>query len=78
MYKHNDDRMKTKLQVREQTRQTIVRDHIEPSYIRKVKDHIRNEDCWKVTGQVFETLSKIFVAIGGIVSFSSGYYNISY
>jgi hypothetical protein len=53
----------------------IIHKFIEPAYLHEVKEAIRGKTCWKKTGQVFETMSKIFVAIGGILSFSSGYYN---
>lgn len=52
----------------------IMKEHIEPSYINDIKHMIKGKKCWKLCGQVFETLSKIFVAIGCILSFSSGYY----
>jgi len=53
----------------------IVHDLIEPFYVNDIKSIIKNKKCWKLSGQVFETISKILVAIGGIVSFSSGYFN---
>jgi hypothetical protein len=53
----------------------IVHDLIEPFYLEDIKSLIRNKKCWKLSGQIFETVSKILVAVGGIVSFSSGYFN---
>ena len=53
----------------------IVHDLIEPFYLDDIKSLIKNKKCWKRSGQIFETVSKILVAIGGIVSFSSGYFN---
>ena len=53
----------------------IVHDLIEPFYVNDIKSIIKNKKCWKLSGQVFETVSKILVAVGGIVSFSSGYFN---
>jgi hypothetical protein len=52
----------------------IVKEFIEPMYINDVKTAINEKKCWKITGQLFETISKVLVAIGGIISFSSGYY----
>ena len=52
----------------------IVKEFIEPMYINDVKNAIKEKKCWKITGQLFETMSKVLVAIGGIISFSSGYY----
>lgn len=54
----------------------IVRELVEPSYIDDIKEILKGKKCWRITGQVFETISKIFVAVGSIMSFSSGYYNI--
>lgn len=53
----------------------IVRDLIEPSYRLDIEDMINGRRCWKTTGHIFETMSKILVAIGCIFSFSSGFYN---
>ena len=53
----------------------IVKEFIEPMYVRDVSNAIKTKKCWKVTGQIFETMSKVLVAIGGIISFSSGYYS---
>lgn len=53
----------------------IVHDIIEPFYIHDITSKIRAKKCWKRTGQIFETSSKVLVAIGGIISFSSGYFN---
>jgi hypothetical protein len=52
----------------------ILKKYIEPSYIYDIKYMIKGKRRWKLCGQIFETLSKIFVAIGCILSFSSGYY----
>jgi hypothetical protein len=53
----------------------IVHELIEPFYVNDIRSIIKNKKCWKLSGQVFEAVSKILVAIGGIVSFSSGYFN---
>jgi hypothetical protein len=60
--------------VSEDIKKKIMREHVEPSYIHDIQSMIRGKRCWKLFGQFFETLSKIFVAIGCILSFSSGYY----
>lgn len=54
---------------------SIIKSIIEPSYISEISRMSSGKSCWKITGIVFETLSKISVAAGGILSFSSGYYN---
>jgi hypothetical protein len=63
------------IEVGENIKVQIMKDLIEPMYISDVKSAIKEKRCWKVTGQVFETLSKVLVAVGGIISFSSGYYS---
>ena len=63
------------IKVSENIKVHIVKEFIEPMYINDVKNSIKGKKCWKLTGQIFETMSKILVAIGGIISFSSGYYS---
>jgi hypothetical protein len=53
----------------------IVKELVEPMYINDIQSTIQGKRCWRLTGQIFETMSKVLVAIGGIISFSSGYYN---
>ena len=53
----------------------IIDEIIEPFYIHEVNAKIKAKKCWKRTGQIFETISKVLVAIGGIISFSSGYFD---
>jgi hypothetical protein len=53
----------------------IVKEYVEPAYLYDIKSMIKGKRCWKMVGQIFETFSKIFIAISGILSFSSGYYN---
>jgi hypothetical protein len=53
----------------------IVHDIIEPYYVDDIKSIMRSKKCYRLTGQIFETVSKILVAVGGILSFSSGYFN---
>jgi len=53
----------------------IINEIIEPFYIHDISSKIRNKKCWKRTGQIFETTSKVLVAVGGIISFSSGYFS---
>jgi hypothetical protein len=60
--------------IRDAVRSQIVHELIEPYYIEDIHSKIKGKRCWKKTGQIFETASKILVALGGILSFSSGYY----
>ena len=62
-------------EITDELKKQIVREHIEPSYVNEVKGHIKSKECWKISGHVFQTLSKVLVALSGILSFSSGYYN---
>jgi hypothetical protein len=53
----------------------ILNNYVEPAYKKDVVDLLHGKRCWKITGQTFETISKVFVAIGSIVSFAAGVYN---
>lgn len=57
------------------TKVEILTQHIEPAYKKDVKELIHGKRCWRITGQSFETISKVFVAIGSIISFAAGVYN---
>jgi hypothetical protein len=48
--------------------------NVENSYKIDINEMINSKTCWRRTGLTFETLSKITVAIGGVLSFSSGYF----
>ena len=53
----------------------IIKELIEPSYVSDIKFMIKSKKYWKITGEIFETMSKIMVAVGSILSFSSGYFS---
>lgn len=67
--------MHSDLQIRDIVKTKIVQELIEPSYRDDIENMINGKKCWKLSGQVFETISKILVAVGSIISFSSGYFN---
>jgi hypothetical protein len=67
--------MEENFKIRDSVKVQIVRELIEPFYLDDIKSMIRGKKCWKLSGQVFETISKVLVAVGGIISFSSGYFN---
>jgi len=67
--------MHSDLQIRDIVKTKIVQELIEPSYRDDIENMIKGKKCWKLSGQVFETISKILVAVGSIISFSSGYFN---
>jgi hypothetical protein len=56
-------------------RERVLQELIEPSYFQDVEEMVRGRRYWRIAGQKFETLSKIFVAFGGILSFSGGYFH---
>jgi hypothetical protein len=66
--------MTTDFKIRDAIKLQIVQELIEPYYIHDIESKIRGKKCWKKTAQIFETVSKVLVAVGGIISFSSGYY----
>jgi hypothetical protein len=47
---------------------------IEPSYRSEVERLLYEKKNWKKSGQVFEVSSKVFLALGSIISFSAGFY----
>jgi hypothetical protein len=63
------------LKISDDIKLKILKTYIEPSYTDDVDNLIKGKKCWRISGQIFETISKIFVAVGGIVSFSSGYFS---
>ena len=67
----------TEFRIRDTIKSQIVRELIEPYYIEDIQTKIKGKKCWKRTGQIFETTSKVLVAIGSILSFSSGYFKDS-
>jgi hypothetical protein len=67
--------MEDNFKIRDSIKVQIVHELIEPFYLDDIKSMIRGKKCWKLSGQIFETVSKVLVAVGGIISFSSGYFN---
>jgi hypothetical protein len=63
------------LKISDDIKLKILKTYIEPSYTDDVDNLIKGKKCWRISGQIFETISKIFVAVGGIISFSSGYFS---
>ena len=49
-------------------------EYIEQNYKDDIQEIIYGKKCWRRTGMSFETMSKITIAIGGVLSFSSGYF----
>ena len=68
-------KVEDKKKVSDATKIYIIEKLIEPSYKNDIKIMIKGKQCWRITGMSFETMSKIMVAVGGVLSFSSGYFN---
>jgi hypothetical protein len=66
------------LQVSDEIKDIIVRNHIEPNYVEDIRLLFKGKRDWKLVGQVFETTSKALVALGGIVSFAAGFFDEYY
>lgn len=64
-----------KIDIDDATRKYIIDELVEPYYKKTVANTIRGKTCWRKTGITFETLSKVMVALGSIMSFSAGYYH---
>ena len=48
---------------------------INPNYIEEIKQFISGRKSWRTYGIVCESLSKLFLGVGTILSFSSGIYS---
>jgi hypothetical protein len=64
-----------KIEISNLTRETIVNMLVEPYYKDMIKTTISGKKLWRLLGISLETSSKIMVALGGIFSFSAGYYH---
>lgn len=71
---HNHTQIQEKIQISNETRLYIIDELVEPYYKRIVKNTIDGRLFWRRTGITLETVSKIMVAFGSIISFSAGYY----
>ena len=64
-----------KIEISDETRIYIIDKLVEPYYKNIIKNTIDGRLCWRKTGITFETVSKIMVAFGSILSFSAGFYH---
>ena len=64
-----------KIEIDDDTRKYIIDKLVEPYYKSTVANTISGKTCWRRTGIIFETVSKVMVALGSIMSFSAGYYH---
>ena len=56
-------------------KEEIVKALIEPSYYTDVNETLKGRKCWRISGHVFESLSKILLACSGGLSFAAGVYD---
>jgi hypothetical protein len=56
-------------------KEKILIDLVEPSYFIDVNETIKGRKCWRISGHVFESLSKILLAASGVISFAAGVYD---
>jgi len=64
-----------KIDISNLTRESIVNTLIEPYYKDMIKTTMEGKKLWRILGISLETSSKIMVALGGIFSFSAGFYH---
>ena len=65
---------KDKIEISPETKIYIIDKLVEPYYKDMVKATIDGKQCWRTLGIGLETSSKVMIALGGIFSFSAGYY----
>ena len=63
------------IQVSDGLRHDLMDNIISPFYRELITNTLKAKTFYKHTGMALETSSKIFVAIGSILSFSTGYYD---
>ena len=64
-----------KIEISNLTRESIVNTLVEPYYQDMIKTTMDGKKLWRIVGISLETSSKIMVALGGIFSFSAGFYH---
>jgi len=58
-----------------QFKELITTTIIQPNYIEEISTFILGRNRWRSIGMFFETLSKVCIGSGSVLSFSSGVYN---
>ena len=66
--------LNSQLTLSEDLRQDILTNLIEPSFKEDINNNLKLKKKFKKLGLFFETVSKLFVGISSILSFSSGMY----
>ena len=75
MYNSDPLQNSDKIEISDETRIYIIDKLVEPYYKNIVNNTINGRLCWRKSGIAFETISKIMVAFGSILSFSAGFYH---
>ena len=68
---HHEEKRKIGDLLKEQ----ILKQLVEPSYYTDVNETLRGRKCWRVSGHVFESVSKILLAVSSVLSFAAGVYD---
>jgi hypothetical protein len=63
---------KTTITVSESVKQKIMDELVEPCFYKDIKALMTERTIWRKSGNVFETLSKLFVGAASILSFATG------
>ena len=63
---------KTTITVSEIVKQKIMDELVEPCFYKDIKSLMSERTIWRKSGNVFETLSKLFVGAASILSFATG------
>jgi len=64
-----------KRKVSDEFKMIIIKDLIEPSYYSDVVETLHGRKCWRISGHTFESMSKIILAVSGVLSFAAGVYD---
>ena len=56
-------------------KEQIFKDLIEPSYYNDINETLNGRKCWRRAGHLFESLSKILLAVSSVLSFAAGVYD---
>ena len=54
---------------------TIITTIIQPNYINEIKEFIASRTAWRNRGVFYETISKILLGSGSVLSFAAGVYS---
>jgi len=64
-----------KRKIGDQLKEEILKKLVEPSYYIDVNETLKGRKCWRVSGHVFESFSKILLAVSSVLSFAAGVYD---